>query len=344
MSYILEALKKSQQERELGQVPTLATESYSEPERPSKINPLVLSALLLAFLAIVVALYALFSSHFFDSQQRQADTETVPASTPPSLSDRVIAAKPVAPSIQSSTVSKPKQNPAERDRVPLEAGEEPAVELPDRQAGQKEVVIVELEQPAPAAIKPPVPLTQQAPSAPAVSTGQDLPAAAEQPLIPPVQTPGAEHEIGQSETAPTVKQEIRQELLDLQEQLLKQGKGAVAKKKEPPKAVQAAVTTETTFEPQSPEATVTVPQHTAEATNKPPPISENALPPDVFKRLPARKVSALAYSKDPERRFILLNSQKMREGEGTKEALVIEEILPDGVIFRFEDHRFFTSP
>jgi len=58
MSYILEALRKSQQERELGHVPTLDTSvSLSEAEgaRPSL---WILSALILAALAVVIALYS----------------------------------------------------------------------------------------------------------------------------------------------------------------------------------------------------------------------------------------------------------------------------------------------
>ena len=58
MSYILEALRKSQQERELGQVPTLETPTFPAGEagaRPSIWIPL---AVFLAALAVVIALYS----------------------------------------------------------------------------------------------------------------------------------------------------------------------------------------------------------------------------------------------------------------------------------------------
>lgn len=59
MSYILEALKKSQQERELGQVPTLDTTGlFTEDKEPPPSNHWGLLAVGLAALAVVIALYA----------------------------------------------------------------------------------------------------------------------------------------------------------------------------------------------------------------------------------------------------------------------------------------------
>jgi general secretion pathway protein B len=58
MSYILEALKKSQQERELGHVPTLETPSLPLEEEGVRPSPWILLALILAALAVVIALYS----------------------------------------------------------------------------------------------------------------------------------------------------------------------------------------------------------------------------------------------------------------------------------------------
>ena len=58
MSYILEALKKSQQERELGQVPTLEMGPFAGVRRPHRGNPWALAALGLAGLAVAIALFA----------------------------------------------------------------------------------------------------------------------------------------------------------------------------------------------------------------------------------------------------------------------------------------------
>lgn len=61
MSYILEALKKSQQERGLGQVPTLeASALFVEDREPQVTHHWALLAVGLAALAVVIALYAAF--------------------------------------------------------------------------------------------------------------------------------------------------------------------------------------------------------------------------------------------------------------------------------------------
>lgn len=58
MSYILEALKKSQQERELGHVPTLETSVFPAEEAGTRPNLWILVAVILAVLAVVIALYS----------------------------------------------------------------------------------------------------------------------------------------------------------------------------------------------------------------------------------------------------------------------------------------------
>jgi len=59
MSYILEALKKSQQERGLGQVPTIETlPAVAETGGPTGINYWGVAAVSLAGLAVLIALYA----------------------------------------------------------------------------------------------------------------------------------------------------------------------------------------------------------------------------------------------------------------------------------------------
>jgi general secretion pathway protein B len=58
MSFILEALKRSEQERALGQVPRIHTNLLIEEPPASRPNPWVLLAVGLAFLAVAIALYA----------------------------------------------------------------------------------------------------------------------------------------------------------------------------------------------------------------------------------------------------------------------------------------------
>ena len=60
-------------------------------------------------------------------------------------------------------------------------------------------------------------------------------------------------------------------------------------------------------------------------------------------RLPEITINALAYSEQPERRFIRLNGDKLRQGERHDNGLLVEEIRPDGVLFRYQSERFFHS-
>ncbi len=58
MSYILEALKKSQHERELGQVPTLEKTPLATESVRGRPGPWLMAAVGLAMLAVLIALYA----------------------------------------------------------------------------------------------------------------------------------------------------------------------------------------------------------------------------------------------------------------------------------------------
>ncbi len=94
MSYILEALNRSQKERELGNVPTLATPTAATARTPKRLPHIALSALLLALCAVLIALYAAFGTRFSITDgtgtaaprrppPREADAAPRPASEAP---------------------------------------------------------------------------------------------------------------------------------------------------------------------------------------------------------------------------------------------------------------------
>lgn len=88
-----------------------------------------------------------------------------------------------------------------------------------------------------------------------------------------------------------------------------------------------------------------LPAGSATATATPATVtpSWSALPSEIQQILPERKVSVLAYSALPERRFIVLNGDRMGEGERSREGLQVHQIRSDGVVFEFRDHYFFDS-
>lgn len=67
------------------------------------------------------------------------------------------------------------------------------------------------------------------------------------------------------------------------------------------------------------------------------------LPSSVRESIPRISVSMLTYSKKPAERWISINGSKMREGQELSSGLSIEEITPDGAIFTFQGHRFYKA-
>lgn len=65
------------------------------------------------------------------------------------------------------------------------------------------------------------------------------------------------------------------------------------------------------------------------------------LPEALRRRLPNRQLSVLSYAKDPEMRFVILNSEKINEGETSRDGLTLVTIRPEGAVLSFEGHLFF---
>lgn len=114
MSYILEALKKSQQERDLGQVPTLETLPAMTESGPSRINHWGVAAVVLAGLAVVIALYAALRA--VPTREDSVPVATVPAQ--PASAAVSVVPDPVRELPQPAPVS---------SQVPVGEGAQPGV-------------------------------------------------------------------------------------------------------------------------------------------------------------------------------------------------------------------------
>jgi general secretion pathway protein B len=88
--------------------------------------------------------------------------------------------------------------------------------------------------------------------------------------------------------------------------------------------------------PAAPEAPATPPV----PTPAPPPAAPD-LPTSPPPQVPVPRMSVHVYSKDPARRFIILDSLRLREGEGTPDGLLVREIRPDGAVLEYQGARFF---
>jgi general secretion pathway protein B len=67
------------------------------------------------------------------------------------------------------------------------------------------------------------------------------------------------------------------------------------------------------------------------------------LPQEFRNRLDLPRLDLHAYSEEPRNRFILVNLKKYREGERLESGLVLEEILPDGMVMSYRGERFLVE-
>lgn len=315
MSYILDALRKSQQDRDLGRVPTLATQPLFRSREPGG-RSWGLAATALAGLAVVIALYAALrqAPEGADSSltvpvapttaalgpaaglypsgigpAAQANPAMGQAGTQPPLGPAAVAASP-ASSPQPPGMSPPvaAAPPAGSPRAQPEANPMPGPpvtrsqvpDYPPTPLALDEAQGVEsggLEEEAPAT-PPPVPAATASPLAPAGVQG--------------------------------VPDDLRRDIESFKEQVKE---GGTAKAKTGKKASAAPA----------------------------PSPREQRLPKEVEERLPAFLLTVHLFDADPTKRFVILDGRKTRQGESSRNGILVQEILPDGVILVFDGHPFF---
>lgn len=335
MSYILEALKKSQQERELGQVPRLQAPMLDEPQEPTRAQSWVFAALGLASLAVMLALYAALQSSRpasepmeaslglgaqvdqapgGDAQPPAGETESsVPASSAPA--DAVTAAaEPAAP----LSLDDPVDLSVEPQVLVVPAPPKPGERLP---RGADELRRAVLGAEAPPSIEPrraepprPPPAPEFAPVPPElIAEIEDFKRTYQQGIGPPT---------GGSADSGTGEQRL-----------------AAAAPRSNPAAPAKPVSSDAGSGARSGAGANAMPDGAASSSAKPAPLS-GAL----RRQLPPLSMTVHVYDDEPSRRFIYLNGSKVREGELTRDGFFVEQVLADGAIVRYDEHRFFQSP
>ncbi|MGA9573190.1 MAG: general secretion pathway protein GspB [Lysobacterales bacterium] len=76
---------------------------------------------------------------------------------------------------------------------------------------------------------------------------------------------------------------------------------------------------------------------------EPEPISYWELPDAVRAEVPEIKFSVLVYAADPADRFVLINGQRLGEGDSAKPGLLVKEIRRDGVVFSYRLYQFLVN-
>ena len=67
------------------------------------------------------------------------------------------------------------------------------------------------------------------------------------------------------------------------------------------------------------------------------------LPDAIRADIPEIKFSVLVYAGEPADRFVLINGQRLAEGDSIQQGLVVEEIRRDGVVFSFRLYQFLVE-
>jgi general secretion pathway protein B len=94
-------------------------------------------------------------------------------------------------------------------------------------------------------------------------------------------------------------------------------------------------------EPASTPTPVAAPASTSSAASAPGKLPEwDELSLDFRSRFSMPHVDVHVYDTDPQRRFVLVNLQKFREGDRLPNGAVIEKILPDGIQLSYQGTRF----
>lgn len=315
MSLILEALKKSEAKRRLGEAPDLETPFAAQHRRRSPL-PLIVAAILIAAGAGWWLL-------------RTPAAPTGAALTPAPAREKPLAASAPAP------VKQPAANPPAAPSLPQAApGAKTAAEMsqisqwvPVGQGsmrtvgGDRKRAAAAATTANPASALPAPPVTPK-PLVVVTPTNAPTPVAAVTPP-PSVKKPEPALVVGMKKPElPTVT-----------------AAGTGTKKPEPPTVAVAGAGM------QKPELT-----DAAASMKKPEPApvagSDSGaqpyyeLPFSVRKDLPSLKLSMHVYAAEPAQRFIILNDSRMVEGN-SQEELALREIRPDGAVFEFKGQRFF---
>jgi general secretion pathway protein B len=330
MSYILEALKKSQKERELGQVPTLADAPYLADEKPGRGAYWGIVAVTLAVLATLIALYAAFGERLLSAggpspSMPETTREAAPKPGPTAPAPAPVAA---APEVAASANDVPR--PEERPKA-AQAPATPAAKAAASDSGRRPE-----SSPKPS-LAPEKTAKPETPPVPPVATEPAVVA----PPTPALQLPP---------DIPNVPPELVREVRRFGEQLRQQELIAARQAKDPASA--AAPPVQPPVQPPAPVAVEPEPTPAEEPARKvqapPAPLPARKIPPSLSdlpaaqqQAIPEHRLTVHVYSATPEQRFAIINSRKMREGDRSREGLLLEEITPDGVTLEFRGQRFF---
>jgi len=349
MSYILEALKKSQQERELGQVPGLQAMALEEPAAPARPHLWVLMALLLALVAVGIALYAALrpgtgtdaATAGLAAAKAPAPAAEVPEGPPGQMPG------PVAPSPVATDTG-----PGDADLV------DEVDEVMNEQLALEEA---ELARAAAATLAD----RQQAPAGPAEASSP--PETDAPPDAAAAEDPGVEPEVLVVPAPPKPGEHLPRGADELRRAALGDTAApaplAAATPAGPPPAfeytpvpadliadIEAFKSRVAKVEPSAaaaarPREPAPAKPQASKADSAPEEAGRSPLPPEADAalrgRMPPFSMTVHIYDPERGRRFVYINGRKLRERDESPVGIRVERIVADGAILSYDGERFF---
>ncbi len=355
MSYILEALKKSQNERELGQVPTLTGASATDVRRAPGSKTRGLLAVGLAGLALAIALYA--ALHWVEDQPLAPPSDPATAAAPAGTADSVagtpatiaaepqlepgqqIAAVPVVPG-RTRLASADVPQPLHAGGLDAPDVDSPALGEPTSSARASDG----LNENAIRGDVPPMARNRRLPrgaieSDPAASVDAEVESSEVDPMEEPPSDDWMEmdEEIGPAEPAepppPVPARDARTRRTRVERPTLPEPEVVPIPDdlRQDVEAFKDQIRRERSGAAPRPDAKKAEPEDPKKLR----------LPLEIESRLPAFFMTAHLYDTDASKRFVVINALKYSPGDTTREGLTVEDILPDGVVLSFEGNRFY---
>ena len=344
MSLILEALKKSEAKRRLGEAPDLGT-PFSAPRRRSMVLPVVAVLIVAALIWWVVRTPspAPPATKGNTTAQVPATKSVSPPPTPGQKSgpplhavtgDNDLQPTPAptnlpkaAPSSKAGGSAFVPAGPPDANPMATMAPRRTPEEIRERRRGGNPDKASRLPPFAGMGRAPPATPTAAAPAA----TVPTRPVAAVAATAPASPVASAPKNVAPSVTPPASAPVVAPAVAAISPPAA--GAPTIANA---PVATRAPKTPGTIGLPAVPAAT---PGKSAAPSASAQPYSE--LPFSVRKSLPELRLSMHVYVPDPAQRFVILNDSRIVEGEKTTDDVSVREIRPDGVVLEFQGQRFF---
>ncbi|MCG6895632.1 MAG: general secretion pathway protein GspB [Thiocapsa sp.] len=304
MSYILEALKRSQQARELGRVPTLDTTGIlSDEKEPVPRGHWGLLSVGLASVAVVIALYAVLRA------------------PPPPIVSQGGAAEAMPSGRAEETAATP--SPTDRRETPLDEGT--SIAAAGSAAG------------APLVEPPPR-------RSPAAETPATRPLSAGYDADDEGEVIGEDELAYESELDPWLEQELQRQLdaEQVMDAEPSQPPTPARRPERAPVPVDLVEDIEAFKQQVRREQGIPPPPSKRQPADIRGDPTKLRLTPVQQAQLPAYFMTVHVYDADASKRFVLINALRYGEGEETREGIRVERIVPEGAVLSYLGNPFFV--